>query len=159
MFVNPAFFSASIDLIAWQITTPQTFATEPFTDFTVVGTGTTSGWALAGMDEDRTIAVAAGPDTSDILSFMLHFDGAMPMESGAIEVDVAVFSNGGMIATAHGSVVVGGGAYSSPYFDFGLGDWTPELGDLPMASAPAPGALLLGAMGLGLVGVIARRFM
>ena len=162
MRVNPALLSDSIDLIAWRITTPQTFETEPFTDFAVAGPGAgASGWALAGMDEGRTTTVADGLATSTAISFMLHFGGDIPTETGAVQVDVAVFSGDSWIAAAHGGVVVGGGAFFTPYFSFTTGGtpWTPGLGDLPVpVGAPAPSALLLGAMGLGLVGLITRHF-
>ncbi len=160
MRLNPAFLSDSIDLIAWRITPPhdETFATTAFTDFEIAGIGGTGGWGLAGMDESQRIAVAAGTSTWDALSFMLHFNGDMPTVNGEVEIDVAVFSNGVNIANAHGDLIVNGSsAFSSPYFSFvGAGSWPVGLGDLPMSmSVPAPGALLLGAMGLGL---IVRRF-
>jgi hypothetical protein len=116
--------------LAVQMTSPNDyFESETFRNFSV------EGWQIVyERDGEPTLAIAEGPGT-DLLQTDILFTG----DSGnSLEFDFTAYSGSTPVEALH----VGWDGF----------DWQVTLGDVP-----APGALILGAVGLGLVGWVKRR--
>ena len=130
----------SIDLLAVRIFSDP-FGDPAFTEFSV------EGWDQ--ILNNGTLAAASGPGVGSML-FNLNFSGDM---ATPIEFDVVAFSGDTLMGSMHGSWDGVG-----PFIYFSGGNWSPTRSSLVAAAVPAPGATALAVLGLGLVGVIRRRF-
>jgi hypothetical protein len=133
-----------IDLLAVRITSGDPFQDPAFRLFTVDGWGE--------LLNDKTLAVASGPGTPGSILFGLGFSGDI---GAPVEFDIVAFSGDTMLGSAHGVWGLDGGL---PWFQFVSGDWSPTRASLLQGAVPAPGSTVLAVLGLGLVGVMWRRF-
>lgn len=106
---------------------------------------TTAGWST--VVETPTLVSIAGP-TSPI-NLNIFFAGAAP-PVGQFEIDHALFNGQTKVLETHW-VLVNGSLQSWEYST----RWNPTRADV----IPAPGAILLGSIGAGLVGWLRRRRM
>jgi hypothetical protein len=139
----------SVDLIAIRMVivggVPDAFRSPAMT-FSV-----SSGWALADPDPTETMpvmAVAAGPAVTS-LTFTMKFAGPL---SNAFVLDAIGFTPGQEHNTGNGTEV----AWSGHGWSAFVTKWDPKRDDLPSSSGammiPAPPAIVLGVIGLGMVG-------
>jgi hypothetical protein len=127
-----------IDMIAVQIS-GDPFSDPAFSNFSV------GGWSQ--VLNNGTVAAASGPGESSML-FNLHFSGDL---ATPLEFDLVAFSGDTLIGSVHGTWDGVG-----PFIYFSAGDWSPTRSSL-VTAVPAPAAVALAVLGLGLIGVIRRR--
>jgi hypothetical protein len=137
-----SFFST--DLAVDQIAAQITFG-DPFSDPEAIYDFSAAGWSQD--TNDGFFASASGPG-AQFMVLWLDFSGDA---TAPVEFDVAAFSGATFLGSYHAS-------YSGSGFGFvsmTLGDWdgTPS----PVRSTPAPGAALLGVIGLGMIGCVKLR--
>ena len=102
-----------------------------------------AGWAI--MLDEPTLVSFSGPSTSS-LSWRLYFANDADKD---VTLDFVVFSGQNSIWTSRYIIVDGQRVGYEPRSQY----WTPTRADI----IPAPGAILLSAIGVGLVGWLRRR--
>ena len=104
----------------------------------------------AGTRFSSTLIFATGSKFSGDVFFDLTFDGAAPpTTAGAITLNFSAFLPGADTASTAGALIWDGSG-----FVFGVGTLTSVTRS---AVVPVPGAVLLGLMGFGLVGLTRKR--
>ncbi|MFQ5428726.1 MAG: hypothetical protein ACE5E1_00325 [Phycisphaerae bacterium] len=137
-----AFSSSPIDLIGAQITSGDPFSMPTaFQDFSAAG------WSQE--MNDGLLASATGPGTN-FTTFKLHFSGAI---TSPLAFDLAAFSGDTFLGSVH---AVWNPEAFGPFLLISQGLWSPTRASL--LAVPAPSALLLCLLGLGMVGLIRLRF-
>ena len=136
------------DLIAVRLSFGAPFESPTLFDFD------TPGWDTL-VEKDPPIpllASAAGPTTAD-LSFRVRFWGNWWLPS---TFDFVAFSGDSIVKKAY--VIWTGGGFLGKWVILKDSHWNPTRADVsPPDVVPAPAALVLGAIGLGLVGWRMRR--
>ncbi|UCG49745.1 MAG: hypothetical protein JSU94_08175 [Phycisphaerales bacterium] len=102
-----------------------------------------AGWDM--LLDGPTLASFCGPPTSH-LSWRMHFANDLDKE---VTIDWAIFAGDNRIWTSRYTLANGQIGIYEPRSQY----WLPERADL----IPAPGALLLGGIGAGIVGWLRRR--
>lgn len=133
----------SYDLVGTRITTGEPYGEPAFLDFKV------GGWSEILNDPVRVIAAASGP-YNDNVGFTLHFSGDF---ADPVHFDVVAYSGETLLGCMHGYWPGDGPA--AAVLVISPGDWDP--GGPGVFQIPAPGAVLLGAIGLGLIVVVKRK--
>jgi len=114
----------------------------------------TAGWSM--VVETPSLVSIAGPAGS--INLDVYFTAAAP--PALLEIDHALFNGSTKVIETHwvlanGSIYNPGGSWSYS------NSWNPSRADVDGTSAatviPAPGAILLGSMGMGIVGWLRRR--
>ena len=133
---------SAYDFVSTRITTGEPYGGQAFLSFTM------DGWNELGIYNDPVAktAAAAGP-FADNLGFTLHFSGAF---SDPVHFDVAGFAGNRFLGAMHGYWP--GWGVTTCVLEITPGDWDGDVGQIP-----APGAALLGAIGLGLIVVVKRK--
>ena len=137
-----------VDFIAVRVTEGDVFSDPAFTDFTL------GGWSQTGISGDHLLAAAEGPPIGSPFSFSLHFAGVAPTADNAVMIDIAAFSGGTLVGSAHGAWTASHLFFTTGAFTFADGDWD---GDTSNLGVPAPGAGLLGIVGLAALSFVRRR--
>ncbi len=104
-----------------------------------------AGWELIYQNDDHlpTLASAAGPAVTS-MDFTIKFPGT---KTNHFEFDyVAMYGD---------TILLSQRAVWNGSWNFSDGNWSPTRAEL--VAVPAPGALLLGSMGISLVGWLRRR--
>jgi len=127
------------DLVAVRMTSAgDTFESATHVNFSVLG------WATIYENDPLipTLATAAGPAIT-YLEWDINFAGA---KSDPLVFDFVAFNGTTLLESAIAS-------WSGSSWTFTTGCWNPTRADV----IPAPGAVLLGSLGVGLVGWLRRR--
>lgn len=125
----------------------ETFEPTPLAPPIATAPGTWSGtWVSSQM------VYAEGPAFGGIVGLDLTFDGvAPPTTFGSVTVNFSAFTPGSENASSSGALIWDGHA-----FVFSTGSLT-SITRSAVAQAPVPGAVFLGLMGFGLVGLARKR--
>ncbi len=99
-----------------------------------------------------TLASMSGPTTTTGLTWRLNFPDDLP--TTAFELDWAIFNGDNILYETHWWVGSNG---VMSHYEHSTG-WQPDRADV-VGVIPAPGALLLGSMGMGIVGWLRKRRM
>lgn len=131
----------------------EAFSHNALSDFSKDG----SGWSVTGMNREKNISVAGG-NQAEQMGLNVHFEGDIPEASGEVAIDVALFSEGSIVAAARGEWQDFGGSRFDR-FVFIQGTWVPAIDELPtgMPVVPGPRAVLLGLVGLGITALVRYR--
>lgn len=124
-----------------------TFESPPVAPAIVTAPGTWTGSWIS-----STQVRAEGPAFSGLVGLSLTFDSADPPNTfGDIEIHFSAFEPGNEHASISGGMLWNGASFS-----FAAAPLTTQTRSA-LASAPAPGAVFLGLIGFGLVGVARKR--
>jgi hypothetical protein len=127
------------DLVTTRITTGEHYGDQAFLDFNL------DRWSEVYNDPAAKEAAARGAFFDD-LEFILHFSGDF---EDPVHFDVAAFSGNTLLGAMHGHWTGPGPAAALLISD---SDWNGLVGMIP-----APAAVLLGVVGLGLIAVLKRK--